>query len=92
VLLPSDHLSGPPLDPLQQLHTLPLLGIWIIALEGNSNVSKPLTQSQELLQQLLFVVLPAIRCPISLPSSLHFGEKDVELLELVQRRATKMIR
>ena len=26
VLLPSDHLSGPPLDPLQQLHTLPLLG------------------------------------------------------------------
>ena len=26
VLQPSDHLSGPPLDPLQELHILPLLG------------------------------------------------------------------
>jgi len=26
VLQPSDHLSGPPLDPLQQLHILPMLG------------------------------------------------------------------
>ena len=26
VLQPSDHLSGPPLDPLQELHVLPVLG------------------------------------------------------------------
>ena len=26
VLQPSDHLSGPPLDPLQELHILPVLG------------------------------------------------------------------
>jgi len=26
VLQPSDHLSGPPLDPLQELHVLPVVG------------------------------------------------------------------
>jgi len=26
VLQPSDHLSGPPLDPLQELHVLPIVG------------------------------------------------------------------
>jgi len=27
VLQPSDHLSGPPLDPLQELHVLPVVGV-----------------------------------------------------------------
>ena len=27
MLQPSDHLSGPPLDPLKELHVLPVLGV-----------------------------------------------------------------